>query len=245
MAELNKKLHIKYNGKQWDCKLYTTKAEVGGAYSYILVDGVGCFISLGDKNRSDATRAMVRSSSRYEFAILTSGTPPYGKSEYRNAGTYTWTAPAGVTKVRVTVAGGGGGGAYSVYFYNPKLHVNHNGGKGASVTQTVSVTPKNTYTISVGSGGACVKDNGNSTKDIELQAGNGNASSAFNISARGGGGAYLFIPKISGFSDRGHDGTSYGSGGEGGKAWYNNTKSYGADNGGTGWVIIEYGQGVQ
>lgn len=37
--------------------------------------------------------------------------PPYTEKSWTTPGTYTWTVPAGVTKVRVAVCGGGGGGA--------------------------------------------------------------------------------------------------------------------------------------
>lgn len=36
--------------------------------------------------------------------------PPYTEKSWTTPGTYTWTVPAGVTKVRVAVCGGGGGG---------------------------------------------------------------------------------------------------------------------------------------
>jgi hypothetical protein len=68
------------------------------------------------------------------------------------ASSTTWTAPAGVTKVRATVQGGGGGGAY--YFYDSGSFAS--GGPGGLITGYYTVTPGTTYTITVGTGGAAV-----------------------------------------------------------------------------------------
>ena len=69
---------------------------------------------------------------------------------YGTPGTYTWTAPAGVTSVTyLVVAGGaGGGGGY------PTITSGGGGGAGGMLTGTLSVTPSTSYTVTVGSGGA-------------------------------------------------------------------------------------------
>jgi len=68
---------------------------------------------------------------------------------YGNPGTYTWTAPAGVTSVTYLVVAGGGGGGDGV----PTRTTGAGGGAGGMLTGTLSVTPSTSYTVTVGSGG--------------------------------------------------------------------------------------------
>lgn len=216
MAELNKTIHIRKGSTEQTIKLYTTQAEAGDAYSYIKVDDVQAYIPLGTENDSRATMGRVKEHTGSQFAILTSGKPPYHMDSYTNAGTYTWTCPAGVTKARVTVAGGGGGSATKYLWGGGKLH--YAGGSGELITTMVDVTPNTSYNITVGAGGAFATagTSGSAT------AGDGGASSFGSLFSRGGGGA-----------STSHQGTSYDSGAPGGSAE--------KENGHTGWVYVEYG----
>lgn len=216
MAELNKKLHIRKGSTEQTVKLYTTQAEAGDAYSYIKVDGVQAYIPLGAKNDGRATMGRVKEYTGNQFAILASGKPPYHKDSYTNAGTYTWTCPAGVTTARVTVAGGGGGSGTRYIFAGGKLVFK--GGSGELITTTVDVTPHKAYNITVGAGGNYATTSSNTP----AYAGDGRPSSFGSISARGGGGASTKS-----------NGTSYDSGASGGSAE--------KENGHTGWVYVEYG----
>ena len=95
------------------------------------------------------------------------------------ASSTTWTAPAGVTKVRATVIGGGGGGAG----YTGQPVQQYNGGLGGSATGYYTVTPGTVYTITVGSGGT-------SASGYNVTAGTGGTSSFSSfLSATGGTGA--------------------------------------------------------
>lgn len=71
---------------------------------------------------------------------------PPGADIYQSPGTYTWTAPAGVTKVSVVAIGGGGSGA-----------VGNTGNAGAAGglgwKNNITVVPGTGYTVVVGSGG--------------------------------------------------------------------------------------------
>lgn len=195
MAELAKKLYIKKGTTQQTAKIYSTTMEAGNAYVHLIVDGVHVYMPLGSTTDSRATIGRVKETSGTQFAILSSGKPPYHKDSYTSPGTYTWTCPAGVTTVRVTVAGGGSGGYQA-------MSTNYAGGSGALVIQTVSVTAGATYTVVVGAGGAGGKS-GNWAKK-------GGTSSAFNVSAKGGKGYDMEGPAI-----------SYGNGGAGGAAGNN------------------------
>ena len=74
---------------------------------------------------------------------------PPGSDSYTTAGTFTWVAPVGVTKVSVVAVGGGQGG-YGGYI--------NSGGGGAGgrlrFINNFTVTPGNSYSVVVGAGGA-------------------------------------------------------------------------------------------
>lgn len=216
MAELTKKLYIKKGTTQQTAKLYSTTAEAGTAYAHLIADGVQAYLPLGEQNDGRATLGRVKETSGHEFAILTSGKPPYHKDSYTSPGTHTWTCPAGVTTASVTVAGGGGGSGTRYIFAGGKL--THPGGSGQLITTTVDVTPHTAYSITVGAGGHYATTSSNTP----ARAGDGGPSSFGSISARGGGGATT-----------NEKGTSYGSGASGGSG----EKA----NGQTGWVYVEYG----
>ena len=212
MAELNKTIHIRKGSTEQTVKLYTTQAEAGDAYSYIKVDGVQAYLPLGELNDGRATIGRIKETSGHEFAILTSGKPPYHKDSYTTPGTYTWTCPAGVTTARVTVAGGGAGGC------NTFIVIAFPGGSGALITTTVSVVPNSSYSVVVGAGsdGVVSGNNPNYPK-------NGGTSSALGIQAQGG----------KAYQGNNAPAQSYGDGGAGG--------ADGKQAGSHGWVYIEYG----
>ena len=77
-----------------------------------------------------------------------------GQVAYTTPGTYSWTAPAGVTSVCVVCVGGGGGG---MYFFGSGSGYQYamNGGSGGGLAwlNDYAVTPGNSYTVVVGAGG--------------------------------------------------------------------------------------------
>jgi hypothetical protein len=99
------------------------------------------------------------------------------------ASSTTWTAPAGVTKVRATVIGGGGGGA----FYSPSADQTGAGGPGGVETGYYTVTPGSSYSITVGAGGTSITG-------YDVTAGSGGTSSfaSFLTCTGGGGGKSLY-----------------------------------------------------
>mgnify|MGYP000043519978 CR=1 FL=1 len=231
MAELNKTIHIRKGSTEQTVKLYTTKAEAGDAYSYIKVDGVQAYIPLGAENDGRATMGRVKEHTGNQFAILSSGKPPYHKDSYTSPGTYTWTCPAGVTTAIVTVAGGGGGG---VAFRLTGILGNDGsapGGSGAMVISTIPVIPGHTYQVIVGGGGNPLVQISN--RIHTGKASDGSPSSFHTLSASGGGGGEIIGSSPFYTCEAG---ASYGSGGAGGSAW-----KVGANAGGNGWVYVEYG----
>ena len=159
----------------------------------------------------------------------------YTKLEYRTPGTYTINIPAGVPRAKAQIAGGGGGGGGGMY-----NGTGGSGGNGELLEQTINVTATN-YSAVVGSGGAGgIGGKGNMEQNAARNGSDGNASSAFGISARGGGGGICAK-----FGTNGSTGTGYGSGGAGGEGGSSANGLLGTGGtGGTGsngWVIIEYG----
>lgn len=157
---------------------------------------------------------------------------------WNKAGTYAWECHK-TGNYTVTVAGGGGGGADTVSHYRDSRYKEDGstveaaggiGGNGAAVSQTVYCKENTTYTITVGDGGGKGSP-GNS----------GGNSSAFGLTAQGGGGGQLGTftgtRRVKGRQHRhyivytghaGEAGISYGNGGQG---------SY--NKGNPGWVTVK------
>lgn len=113
MAVLAKKFNIQKTGASTvSCNIYSTTTEAGSSYMNCTVNGVDGthYVALGTTSDSNATVGRVQKGST-TYAIKSQAKPPYAEQSWTTAGTYTWTAPAGVTRVRVAVVGGGGGSA--------------------------------------------------------------------------------------------------------------------------------------
>ena len=98
---------------------------------------------------------------------------------FTTVGTTSWTAPTGVTNVEVLVVAGGGSGTT----FNPNNFYGGGGGGagGLLYNNAYTVIPGNSYTVTVGAGGAVKTTSG---------AGNDGGNSVFdNLTAIGGGGA--------------------------------------------------------
>ena len=127
-----------------------------------------------------------------------------GQSTYTTPGTYSWTAPAGVTSVSVVAVGGGGGGGQT-------WSSGGGGGGGLGYKTSITVVPGQSYTVVVGEGGPSLanattpgSEGGNSYFDsLETVAGYG--------SGRGGPGSTAATPAFGG----GYTGDGGGRGGNG------------------------------
>jgi hypothetical protein len=73
--------------------------------------------------------------------------PPQGQSLFSSPGTYTFTVPARVNTISAVAVGGGGGGSY-IWSYGA------GGGGGTAWIAGLPVTPGETFTVEVGSGGS-------------------------------------------------------------------------------------------
>ena len=121
-------------------------------------------------------------------------TPVVGQIAYTTTGTYSWTAPSGVTSVSVVAVGGGGGGGYT-------WSSGGGGGGGLGWKNSISVTPGQTYTVVVGGGGP-------------------STSNATNAGAAGGTSYFISTATVAGYGggQGGPNSTSFGGGYGGGYA---------------------------
>lgn len=191
--------------------------------------------------------------------------PPQGQTLYSSPGTYTFTVPARTTTLSAVAIGGGGGGSY-IWSYGP------GGGGGLAWARDISVTPGETFTVVVGSGGSAWTYNqgngyaGNSY--LQRNSGgqiicrgygsgqggpnsNGGASGGFDYTGTGGGGRGGYTnwqwnysgAGAGGYAGRGGEGTyGYNPGYGGGGAAGSTYSSTWGTPGGGGTGI--YGQGA-
>lgn len=124
-------------------------------------------------------------------------------SEYITPGTYSWTAPAGVTSVSVVAVGSGGGGYYQNYGGGA------GGGGGLGWKNNIAVTPGQSYTVVAGAGGSAGGSGG--------PGGAGNTSYFINTSTVRGGGATAVYSDGTGAAGGDYAGDGGGNGGAGGR----------------------------
>lgn len=162
-----------------------------------------------------------------------------GQAEYTTPGTFTWTAPQGVTSVSVLAIGGGGAGGAS------KVAGGGGGGGGTAYKNNITVVPGNTYTVVVGTGGTgSSNSNGTAGGDsyfINLTTvkggGGGGGTGAGNPNkqtARAGGLGGSFVGNGGGSGGAGGDSSANSSGGGGGAGGYSGNGGGGATTGQAG-----------
>ena len=108
MSILSQKLYIKKGSSTAACNIYSTAAEAGDKALRV---GNG-YVALKPITDANATAGRV-SVGGVTYAIATQHTAavsvPYTEQQWTKAGSYTFTVPDGITRVRVAVCGGGAG----------------------------------------------------------------------------------------------------------------------------------------
>ena len=167
---------------------------------------------------------------------------PSGSTNYTTAGSYSFTVPAGIYSLTVSVIGGGGGGQYACSFGGDSGSGAGGGSGGYYSNQVISVTPKQTISVTVGAGGSlatvsCKPGGSGGTSQISgsgittLTATGGNSpdtgNQTYGCKAVGTGGSPNGVQAPTQCTDQGNqggaqpgpgatNGTGYGSGGQGG-----------------------------
>jgi len=161
----------------------------GGTYNFT--------VTATDPQNQTATR-------NFSYTVTTNA----GQQAYITAGSYSWTAPAGITSVSVVCVGGGGCGAYS---FTPADWYSGGGGGALAYKNNITVIPGNTYAVVVGANGV------NNAHDVTGGAG---GDSSFNgTSCKAGGGAGGNTHSSGGAGGAGgtvKNGDGGGAGGDGG-----------------------------
>ncbi|QOG03324.1 T9SS sorting signal type C domain-containing protein [Flavobacterium sp. MDT1-60] len=159
------------------------------------------------------------------------------------AGTKTWTVPNGVTSITLEIWGAGGAGGGSLI----NKEGGAGGGGGAYVLRTITVTPGDIITYSVGTGAIGTSNagttGGNTTlttvsgTNLNANGGSGGNTAVHNasVSAGSGGSASGGTTNTNG-SNGSNNSTSTGNGGKGGNGGNGGAGGTGADgnNGGNG-----------
>lgn len=161
----------------------------------------------------------------FERMDITGG--PFGESSYSGSiaktvtfstpGSHTFKVPSNVTSLQIELAGGAGG-------------------TGGLLKQNISVTAGQTYSITVGAGGAGVKlDSEGSVGSTAPGDAGGNTTFGSYTATGGGGGASAHLE---GDGANGAAGTPTGAGGKGGTGGTPN--NMGGMDGSDGWCIVTY-----
>jgi hypothetical protein len=157
---------------------------------------------------------------------------------YSTAGTYTWTAPCGVTSITVQAWGGGGAGGGST---SSTVKGGGGGAGGTYVSSVITVIPNNTYNLTIGSGASGANSTGskggsswfNTTTTLLAPGGNGGAAPTGGTVAGGAGSTIGSVGTTQIAGTSGNNGTS-SIGGAGGA---------GANSGGAGGTARGNGGG--
>lgn len=167
-----------------------------------------------------------------------------GEVEYTTPGTYSWTAPAGVTSVSVVTVGGGGGGKRNTIVTrppDPDEYYFTGGGGALAWANNITVVPGQSYQVIVGAGGAggysagTGSAGGNSSFNSQVIAGGGGISASTGTYSTGapGGTIQSTITGGGGAGGRGGNYGGYNGGGvnpgAGGAGGYSGAGGAGAD----------------
>lgn len=114
MSILSKKLYIKKGSSTAACNIYSTAAEASENALKVKIDNTTGYVVLKKVDNTNATAGRV-SIGGVTYAIATKhesggGTAvPYTEKSWTEAGSHSFTVPAGITRIRVAVCGGGAG----------------------------------------------------------------------------------------------------------------------------------------
>ena len=164
-------------------------------------------------------------------------TYPAGEAEYTTPGTYSWTAPEGITSVSVVAVGGGGGGGST-----GGSGGGGGGGGGLGWKNSIPVVPGLSYTVVVGAGVAADEaDEADASYFINTSTvagfggkGSSNASGGDGGGFVGDGGGNGGSPNNSGTVDSTGGGGAGGYSGNGGGSSTNTNGQPGSGGGGGG-----------
>ena len=175
-----------------------------GAGNTVVVSAILGYASLVASVTSGTSVPIAGIITNFTATGATVSIPVSGQLAYTTAGTYSWTAPAGVTSVSVVAVGGGGGGGY-------QWSSGGGGGGGLGWKNNISVTPGQTYEVVVGAAGPYQP---NATSSAAA-GGNSYFISLATVSGYGGGQGGPSATSSGGGRGGGYVGDGGGRGGDG------------------------------
>ena len=141
-----------------DSKIDAIKTQTDNIYSKVDTEIADIVSKVATNNTANKTGVLSQ-----KLSYLIAQNENHGSLERTTAGSQNWTCPSGVYQVLVTACGGagggggGGGGGWANYGYGTTYDTDakHGGVGGSSdvVYAIISVTPNNTYALTVGKGG--------------------------------------------------------------------------------------------
>jgi len=152
-----------------------------------------------------------------------------GQAEFTSAGTFSWTAPAGVISVSVVCVGGGGGPAANT------SGASGGGGGGLGWKNNIPVVPGQSYTVQVGAGGTRTTSGtagaGGQSFFINAAtvAGNGGGGGVTASNTGGAGGTFVGDGGGNGGNGGGRNGSTAQAGGGGGAGGYSGAGGNGSN----------------
>ena len=136
------------------------------------------------------------------LSLVVSSPANSATTTFSATGSYSYTVPAGVTRLQVQVAGGGGGGG------GFDVAATGKGGNGALVTVTLNVTPGQVLSGTIGAGGITGWTSGGDALYIPNCSGGGSGGTGFSSGGIGGNANCSFATGFSGGGGGGGGSTS-------------------------------------
>jgi len=198
------------NGGTGSTSLTANNVLLGNGTSALQVVAPGTTGNVLTSNGTTWTSAAASGGGQYQYSLATrstafnsNGTPLV----YNSAGSLTWTAPTGVTRVKVTVIAGGGA---------VQGNSEYAGGSGGQAIGVYTVSPGTAYAITVGIGGASSNDT--------APGGNGGSSSFSTLATATGGQGGQYATALPGTNGAGTSGNISNTGQTtNGYSWYQRT----------------------
>jgi len=229
------------SGSGWSCNLSAlscTRSDTltpGNSYNTIALavsvanNAPGSVTNLAGVTGGGVTATVPTAKASDQTTIVNTTTCSSGSQTFANSGSTTWTVPANCTQVTLEAWGAGGGGGNG----DANSGGGGGGGCGAYANNSIGVSPGQTYSITVGSGGApscyggaCAGGDSYiqiSGYDQVRAAGGQGAQNGSDVANGGSGGA--------GGSAGSSTGTNRYSGGAGGAGWSGSPASAGSGGG--------------
>lgn len=223
-----------YDPAVWTCTQATSTAFSAASCTMALRPATGDVPVFGNLKNSGVWN--IEAAYDYNYSQYT----PPGQVVFTTTGTTNWQVPSGITEISAVVVGGGGGGAGGETGRNEGVT---GGGGGGLAYGTITVTPGETLTITVGTGGTAGGAGGNGGAGgattlargaTVLLSGGGGLGGQNRSTATRAGGTSTGTARIGGGAGGASSATADTGGGGGGAGGYSGNGGAGGSSGAGG-----------